>query len=124
MTPQRIQRRRTKGWRMPEGAVYVGRPTVYGNPFRAVHRDGRWSVEDDNGVGYDPIGDHRHGAMQTAVSLYADELTRWLGGRMEYDREFRGAVLALAGRDLACWCPLDQPCHADVLLDLANRDPS
>ncbi|MGE2733815.1 DUF4326 domain-containing protein [Mycolicibacterium vaccae] len=26
----------------------------------------------------------------------------------------------LAGRDLACWCPLDDPCHADVLLDLAN----
>jgi hypothetical protein len=27
----------------------------------------------------------------------------------------------LRGRDLACWCPLDQPCHADVLLELANR---
>jgi hypothetical protein len=26
----------------------------------------------------------------------------------------------LAGKDLACWCPLDQPCHADVLLELAN----
>lgn len=28
----------------------------------------------------------------------------------------------LAGRDLACWCPLDQPCHADVLLEIANGD--
>lgn len=27
----------------------------------------------------------------------------------------------LAGKNLACWCPLDQPCHADVLLELANR---
>lgn len=26
----------------------------------------------------------------------------------------------LAGKDLACWCPLDRPCHADVLLELAN----
>ncbi len=26
----------------------------------------------------------------------------------------------LAGRDLACWCPLDGPCHADVLLEVAN----
>lgn len=28
----------------------------------------------------------------------------------------------LRGKDLVCWCPLDQPCHADVLLELANRD--
>jgi len=28
----------------------------------------------------------------------------------------------LAGKDLACWCPLDQPCHADVLLELANEE--
>jgi Domain of unknown function (DUF4326) len=26
----------------------------------------------------------------------------------------------LSGRDLACWCKLDQPCHADILLELAN----
>lgn len=31
--PQRIQRQRVKGWRMPEGCVYVGRPTRWGNPF-------------------------------------------------------------------------------------------
>jgi len=27
----------------------------------------------------------------------------------------------LRGKDLACWCPLDQPCHADILLEVANR---
>ena len=27
----------------------------------------------------------------------------------------------LRGRDLACWCPLEGPCHADVLLEIANR---
>lgn len=32
--PQRSQRRRVKGWRMPEGAVYVGRGSKWGNPFR------------------------------------------------------------------------------------------
>lgn len=36
MTPKRIQRKRSKGWRMPEGAVYVGRPTKWGNPFCVV----------------------------------------------------------------------------------------
>ena len=29
-------------------------------------------------------------------------------------------VEELRGRDLACWCPLDRPCHGDVLLELAN----
>jgi hypothetical protein len=31
---RRIQRKRTKGWRMPEGVVYVGRGTQWGNPFK------------------------------------------------------------------------------------------
>lgn len=40
--------------------------------------------------------------------------------------EHRAPILAalredLGGRDLACWCPLDAPCHADVLLELADR---
>jgi hypothetical protein len=33
VSPERIQRRRAKGWRMPDGAVYVGRPTKWGNPW-------------------------------------------------------------------------------------------
>ncbi|MBN7571273.1 DUF4326 domain-containing protein [Mycobacteroides abscessus] len=65
--PERIQRKRTAGWRMPEGSIYVGRPTKWGNPY--VAGPGR------------PL---------------------------------------LAGHDLVCWCPLDQPCHADVLLEIAN----
>jgi hypothetical protein len=36
--PKRIQRKRTKGWKIPEGAVYVGRPTIYGNPFHLTLR--------------------------------------------------------------------------------------
>lgn len=82
--PKRIQRKRTKGWRMPAGTVYVGRPTRYGNPF---------------------IGPE-------AVTLYREYAEA--GG-------LRGRCLKeLRGKDLACWCPLNQPCHADVLLELAN----
>jgi hypothetical protein len=123
MSPQRIQRRRTAGWRMPEGAVYVGRPTRWGNPFAASrHADGQWRVY-ENGVG-------EHGrfwasyatgkeARARAVELF--ELHIGPMGNYEYDE----ATLVdlrrlLAGRDLVCWCPLDQPCHADVLLELAN----
>lgn len=36
MKPKRIQRKRTKGWRMPENTIYVGRPSVYGNPYETA----------------------------------------------------------------------------------------
>ncbi len=92
--PKRIQRKRTKGWKMPEGAIYVGRGTPWGNPYR---------------VGVMPMnGD---GGQTLAEALWAYEnlfLTDKNPG-------------TLRGKDLACWCPLDQPCHADVLLRIANR---
>lgn len=86
---KRIQRRRTKGWRMPEGAVYVGRPTKWGNPY-----------------GLDVY------SREEAIGLYEREML-FLSAM--------GFLDELRGHDLACWCPLDQPCHADVLLELANR---
>lgn len=101
-TPRRIQRKRTRGWRMPAGAVYVGRPTKWGNPYR---------------IGHYPL------TAQRAVDLYR----RWLAGEQTGARrppsaEFLEAIRTeLRGRDLVCWCPLDRPCHADVLLELANR---
>lgn len=140
MAPKRIQRKRTKGWRMPEGAVYVGRPTKFGNPFRVVKSQccPTWDVVDDNGVTY--VIDHewahannwadlhRPGTLKwarmEAVRFYADELTEWFGGRIELEPGLREAIAALRGRDLACWCPLDQPCHADVLLEIANARPA
>jgi hypothetical protein len=136
--PKRIQRKRTKGWRMPEGAVYVGRPSIFGNPFRAHKCEccGYWDVRDDNDVTY--LVDHAYvrqpqvradrstwttkaQAGRESVRLYDDELTYWVGGRLSWDASFRLAVMQLRGHDLACWCPLDQPCHADVLLEVANR---
>lgn len=139
MMPQRIQRKRTKGWRMPEGAIYVGRPTKFGNPFRAYKCTccGYWDVKDDNGVTYLVNHDYvrqehvrsnratwttQHEAIEESVRLYTAELTYWIGGRMEWDPEFQSHVKALRGHDLACFCPLNQPCHADVLLQLANED--
>lgn len=116
--PKRIQRKRTKGWRMPEGAIYVGRPTKWGNPFRADYdRAGhRWRVLDDNGVDYEPEFNSEPSAQRGAVSLYFRDLVYWSDKHL--------SVHELRGKDLACWCPIDQPCHVDVLLDLANRgDP-
>ena len=144
--PVRIQRLRVKGWRAPDcscgcgnPAIYVGRPTIYGNPFRAYKCDccGYWDVIDDNGVTY--LVDHSQTRLPTvradrstwtthneaatqAVRLFWEESTYWLGGgRMVWEPSFAIAVADLAGHDLMCWCPLDRPCHADVLLELANR---
>jgi hypothetical protein len=135
-TPKRIQRQRTQGWRMPEGAVYVGRPTLWGNPFaieqvkgwprwagsapwHVVAKDGRtWEPDDDRRpiMGRAAADRHRrHLAARKAVDLYREALRIF-----EPDEEFWTAI---EGRDLACWCPLDQPCHADVLLEIANPTP-
>lgn len=125
--PQRIQRKRTKGWRMPEGAVYVGRPTVYGNPFPI---EGEWITGAARSFGY-PFGPVFLRA--TAVALYRWWLTGLgpiqgletpTGYRVELTEGFAGGAAWLAphgiielppkpdleplrGHDLACWCPVD-----------------
>jgi hypothetical protein len=120
--PVRIQRRRTKGWRMPEGAVYVGRPTLWGNPFtvQPVHRSGPFDVLLD--------GEFRgqHTGMESARGNTVDRFRAHLlttEGRVSatWVPTLTAIRSILRGRDLACWCPLDQPCHADVLLEVANR---
>jgi hypothetical protein len=90
-TPKRVQLRRTKGWRKPDGAISVARPHKWGNPYL---------------VGHPGIPD-----AETAVQLYR----QWLP-----DSPLFAQVSELAGYDLMCFCPLNQPCHADVLLELAN----
>jgi hypothetical protein len=107
MTPTRIQRSRRKGWKMPANAVYVGRPTKWGNPFRLGNPG-----PDDCMVCADRV---------ELVGKYRSELTTFAGAgsfvRVTVDEIQR----ELRGRDLVCWCPLDQPCHADVLLELASQ---
>lgn len=101
MKPQRIQIRRTKGWRMPPNTVKVDRTTKWGNPFR---------------VGLStPM--HCNTAAE-AVIEYRVWMTQAGGRSLD--------LSGLRGKNLACWCPLTDehgnrvPCHADVLLELAN----
>ena len=97
--PRRIRLSRRKGWRLPAGAVNVARPGAWGNPFRIGDViDGSTVVAD----------------RDLAVRLYRDRVAGPPAGR-DYAE--------LRGRDLACWCPLDGPCHADVLLERANPGP-
>lgn len=92
--PQRIQRKRVKGWRKPAGAMVVDRSTNWGNPYEAKY-----------------LGADR----ALLVGLYRD----WI--KSGEARFVIKNIDRLRGKDLVCWCPLDQPCHADVLLELANR---
>lgn len=119
--PKRIQRHRTKGWRMPANAVYVGRPTKWGNPWTesATRASGLFKPECVREV---IVTEFRAWLLKTG-SPNGEE-----AGIYHTLQAKRAAILAsleeLRGKDLACWCPLDQPCHADVLLELANREPS
>lgn len=102
--PVRVQLRRTKGWRMPPNTVKVDRTTKWGNPF-AVGKPG---------PGGFVAQDRRH-----AVKLYE-------GFAPLNDKLIAAARSELAGKNLACWCPRDDPyydcCHAAVLLRLANDE--
>lgn len=112
--PKRIQMSRQRPWRAENpDAVIVARPTKWGNPFK-VGEAALYSIETAREV---LLEDRAH-----VVAVYRD----WLSER-GYPLKDRPPTLdeiraELAGRDLACWCPLDQPCHADVLLDLANSE--
>jgi hypothetical protein len=92
--PRRIRLSRRKGWRKPPQAAVVARPTKWGNPYLVV------------------AGDRAAAVVEYRAYLAAHP-------------DLVGAARReLAGRDLCCWCPLDEPCHADVLLAVANgADP-
>ncbi len=95
---------------MPENAVYVGRPSKWGNPY-IVGRNYADGEHDE--IPYDNID------AETAVHWYREAIGErypWMKFTLEDIKS------ELRGKDLVCWCALDQPCHADVLLELANAE--
>lgn len=114
--PHRIQRSRQRGWRMPEGAIYVGRPTIWGNPFTmAGCREAGFRGTDAQ------IAARVVGAFEAWLESPSWRIN-WDGSESEAARSaILNQIGCLRGHPLVCWCPLDQPCHADVLLEIANR---
>ena len=128
--PHRIQRRRTAGWRMPDGALYVGRGTVWGNPYivhpsrTEIPRSGqprRWQIS---------IADGGSTARSTLLArhypTHSDARTSAVDLHLQWLNTYPGPLLMkylapLTGHDLACWCPIGDPCHANTLLGLANN---
>jgi len=101
---RRIQRKRVKGWRLPDGAVCVTRPGKWGNPWAhdgtAAGRVGAWML------------------FELYIRTRRDPWPEWVD-QIGYpsDDEIRAE---LAGRDLACWCPMNSPCHGDILLAITT----
>lgn len=114
MSPVRVQRRRVKGWRMPAGAVYVGRGSRWGNPWREGEVSG-WLIKPGGLIDRAP---HEPLTREQAIESFRNS-EEWHMQEPYYVAALRNA---LAGKDLACWCKLTDPCHADVLLELANKD--
>jgi hypothetical protein len=121
--PKRIQLSRKKGWRMPENTVKVDRSTGFGNPFPISTGTSTscgvttrvWFVGTWGGPGF-WCKDSADEARALAVKAYR----AWIEHPAQAAIRER-ALTVLRGKNLACRCRLDQPCHADVLLDLANR---
>lgn len=112
--PERVQQLRVKGWRKPAGVVSVTRATKWGNPYKVMRDGGFMWVEPEGSrivCSTDRAGNLRERRVE-AVALFRE---RWVPLHAE-------AIKAeLRGRYLMCFCPLDQPCHADVLLEIANE---
>ena len=98
--PKRIQRQRVRGWRKPPNSVIVDRTSRYGNPHR---------------IGFCPVCGVEH-TREEAIAEFRAVVAAKL-----YEKP--DALEPLRGKDLICFCRLDQPCHADVLLENANVTP-
>lgn len=115
--PERIQLSRAKGWRKPPGVIVVSRPSKWGNPFKMRGTADMWVAYDDRTGKVVSFCNSRTEAQAAAVQAFTVDLVAGLLSPTVADVQRE-----LAGKDLACFCPLDGPCHADVLIGLANAD--
>jgi hypothetical protein len=103
--PIRVQLSRAKGWRMPPNTVKVDRSTPWGNPF---------TLSDAKEAGYIGTDD------ELLVMCVADFQGLFRDRPMAEALGYPTDLSPLRGKNLACWCKPGSPCHADVLLELAN----
>lgn len=89
--PVRVQLKRTKGWRLPDNTVSVARPHKWGNPYSVSEYGRNLALKNFQG--------RLFGLKSIGALDFSD----------------------IKGKNLACWCRLDQPCHADLLLQMANE---
>jgi hypothetical protein len=117
--PQRIQRKRTKGWKMPPNTVCVTRPGNHGNPFKV----GGWFKMGNGNYGFTWL----QRFDEVDADIYGFTLIKTKAQAVQWYRRYRelypftnAETEALRGRNIACFCPLTDPCHGDVILELVN----
>lgn len=107
--PRRIRLSRAKGWKMPPNTVKVDRSTRWGNPFLVTSRRPRTRAVELYQImlllGFGVVGEEPTLTVQREYLMFA-----------------RAYLHDLRGKNLACWCPPGAPCHADVLLKIADGD--
>ena len=111
--PERIQLSRKKGWRLPPNTIVVSRPSVFGNPFK-------WTLAREAGY----LGTEEE-LRAFSVQVFREWMTdnkRFGHGQEVQLKNLLESLPMLRGMNLACWCPLGRACHADVLLELANKN--
>ena len=124
--PRRIRLRRLSTWRKPTGCITVARPTMWGNPWKVtgctvLGLDGQSTTyPTPNAAAAAAVDWYR---LWLVIGTYHEQLTL---PQPEVDamEKRRQRILThlpeLRGRDLACWCRDGEPCHANVLIDLAQ----
>lgn len=102
---------------MPPNTVSVTRPGIMGNPFPvdcygqagAVDLYRRWLTGNMSSREMSELSRCDKWSSPPTISLVS--VRQWV----------REEIPKLRGKNLVCWCSLDKPCHADVLLELANK---
>lgn len=121
--PERIQRKRTKGFKLPENTVCVTRGTKWGNPFiingSSIYLDVKHRRKHLWPGSYVNEGGNKEAVEMFESVLRLDyshnpDINHWIQHFDSLD------ISELKGKNLACFCSLDKPCHADILLKLAN----
>lgn len=100
----RIQRKRSKGWRMPPNTISVTRPGKFGNPL---------STASEFAAALDVFTAYPNVERLHSLTDDQNRRMRWIASHLG----------DLRGHDLACWCSVEKPCHAQVLLDFLHRMP-
>ena len=125
MKPIRVQRKRTRGFKLPENIVCVTRPGRYDNPFIISGDMIFLNVKFRRPLLY--LGRYwQQGTQADCVYLFRKLLNGDFNQSEDTDLQhwvmhFKGIRKdELKGKNLACWCKIGYPCHGDVLLEIVN----
>ena len=118
--PIRVQRKRVKGWKMPPNTVCVTRGTAFGNPFTV----GGWFKMGNGKPGMAYLQCYDEEMAKAEGFTYMRDSAQAVGWFRRYRELYPYSpadIGNLRGKNVACFCGVGDPCHGDVLLEIANK---